>query len=101
MHRARRSSTMRSLLERGKWPTLPKGRKRGSIRGALLRDSGGRTVSEGRFRHRGRWYVLALVAALVFGAVAAVPAFASAEEKAFEPRVVGGKPVPEGKYPFM
>jgi secreted trypsin-like serine protease len=70
----------------------------------MPRDSGGRTVSEGRFRHRGRWYVLALVAALVLGAVAAVaavPAFAAAEEKAFEARVVGGKPVPDGKYPFM
>jgi hypothetical protein len=66
-----------------------------------VRDRAGRAASEGRFRHRGRWYVLALVAALVLGAVAAVPVFAAAEEKAFEAQVVGGKPVPDGKYPFM
>ena len=66
-----------------------------------MRDRVGRAASEERFRHRGRWNVLALVAALVLGAVAAVPVFAAAEEKAFEAQVVGGKPVPDGKYPFM
>lgn len=60
-----------------------------------------RVVSEGRFGHRGRWYVLALLAALVLGVVAAVPVLAAAEKKGFEAQVVGGKPVPDGKYPFM
>ncbi len=45
--------------------------------------------------------MLALVAALVSGLVAAVPVLGADEEKAFEAQVVGGKPVPDGKYPFM
>jgi secreted trypsin-like serine protease len=70
------------------------------VRRFQVRDRAERTVSEGLFGHRGRWYVLALVAALVLGLVAAVPAFAASEEN-IEPQVVGGKPVPDGKYPFM
>jgi secreted trypsin-like serine protease len=72
------------------------------VRRVGVRDRAGRTVVyEGRFRRRGRWYVLALVAALVFCLVAGVPVFAADEENVYEPQVVGGKPVPDGKYPFM
>jgi secreted trypsin-like serine protease len=44
--------------------------------------------------------VLTLVAALVLGLVAAVPVFAADQENG-EPKVVGGKPVPDGKYRFV
>ena len=66
------------------------------------RAAGRTVVPEERFRRRGR-YVLALVTALVFCLAAAVPVFAAAEEEnsGYGPQVVGGKPVPDGKYPFM
>ena len=53
-----------------------------------------------------RLYLLALVSATLLALVAAVPVFA-AEEPAGEdggiiqPQVVGGEPVPGGKYPFV
>jgi secreted trypsin-like serine protease len=66
-----------------------------------VRDRAGQTGSEGRFGHRGR-SVLALVAALVLALVVALPVFAADEEPpGSQPRVVGGKPVPDGKYRFM
>ena len=73
----------------------------GSVKGFRVSDRVWRVVSEGRFGHRRRWYVLALLAALVLGVVAAVPVLAAAEKKGFEAQVVGDKPVPDGKYPFM
>jgi secreted trypsin-like serine protease len=66
-----------------------------------MRGRAVQVVSEGWFGNPGRRYVLALVAALVLGLVAVVPVFAADEGNAFEAQVVGGKPVPDGKYPFM
>jgi secreted trypsin-like serine protease len=52
-------------------------------------------------RHRGRHLLAALALALVVGLGAAVPVLAQDEEGTIGPQVVGGIPVPTGKYPFM
>jgi secreted trypsin-like serine protease len=52
-------------------------------------------------RHRGRYLLAALAIALVVGLGAAVPVLAQDEEGTIGPQVVGGTPVPNGKYPFM
>jgi len=52
-------------------------------------------------RHRGRYLLAALALALVVGLGAAVPVLAQNEGGTIGPQVVGGTPVPNGKYPFM
>ncbi|MDP8901597.1 MAG: serine protease [Actinomycetota bacterium] len=56
-------------------------------------------------RHVGR-YLLALVFATLLALGAAVPVFAAEEpagedEVTFQPQIVGGEPVPDGKYKFV
>jgi secreted trypsin-like serine protease len=71
----------------------------------LTRGVSLRYGDEAGTRHAGR-YLLALVFATLMALGAAVPVFA-AEEPAeddggtVQPQVVGGEPVPDGKYPFM
>ncbi len=58
---------------------------------------------DGAARPRGR-YLLAVVLALVLGLGAAVPGFAAEETTGAasnDPRIVGGDPVPDGKYKFV
>jgi secreted trypsin-like serine protease len=51
---------------------------------------------------RRRRHLLAVIAvAIAMSPGAAVPALADAGRGAEEPQVVGGIPVPDGKYPFM
>jgi secreted trypsin-like serine protease len=45
-------------------------------------------------------YLLAMVVATVMGLGLALPAFA-AQEPGAQPRIIGGDPVPTGKYPFV
>jgi secreted trypsin-like serine protease len=52
-------------------------------------------------RYRGRYLLAALAIAMVVGLGAAVPVFAQDEDGSIHPQVVGGDPVPNGKYPFM
>lgn len=52
-------------------------------------------------RYRGRYLLAALAIALVVGLGAAVPVLAQDEDGSIHPQVVGGDPVPNGKYPFM
>jgi len=52
------------------------------------------------WRWGGARYLLAIVFAIVLGLTAAVPVFA-ADEVVYQPEVVGGSAVPDGKYPFM
>ena len=53
-----------------------------------------------------RGYALALLLAMLLALAAAVPVFAAVEpapedEGSIQPQVVGGEPVPGGKYPFV
>ena len=52
-------------------------------------------------RTRGRYLLAALSIAMVVGLGAAVPVLAQDEDGTIGPQVVGGDPVPNGKYPFM
>jgi secreted trypsin-like serine protease len=51
------------------------------------------------WRQGGARYLLAIAFAIVLGLAAAVPVFAA--DGQYQPSIVGGDPVPEGKYPFM
>ena len=53
----------------------------------------------GSWHQGGASYLLAIAFAIVLGLSAAVPVFAADGE--YQPSIVGGDPVPEGKYPFM
>jgi secreted trypsin-like serine protease len=55
----------------------------------------------GSWRQGGARYLLAIVFAVVLGLAAAVPVFAAGEDGQYQASVVGGNPVPDGKYPFM
>ena len=52
-------------------------------------------------RYRGRYLLAALAIAMAVGLGAAVPVLAQDEDGSIHPQVVGGTPVPDGKYPFM
>jgi secreted trypsin-like serine protease len=52
-------------------------------------------------RYRRRYLLATLAVAVVMGLVAAVPVLAQDKEGTIGPQVVGGDPVPNGKYPFM
>lgn len=52
-------------------------------------------------RYRGRYLLAALAIAIVVGLGAAVPVLADDEDGSIHPQLVGGNPVPNGKYPFM
>ena len=52
-------------------------------------------------RWGGASYLLAIALAVVLGLAAAVPVFAADEGGLYHTSVVGGDPVPNGKYPFM
>jgi secreted trypsin-like serine protease len=56
---------------------------------------------ENSVRCRGRYLMAALAIALVMGLGAAVPVLAQDGEGKVGTQVVGGEPVPNGKYPFM
>jgi secreted trypsin-like serine protease len=56
---------------------------------------------ENSVRCRGRYLMAALAIAVVMGLGAAVPVLAQDGEGKVGTQVVGGTPVPEGKYPFM
>jgi secreted trypsin-like serine protease len=49
----------------------------------------------------GARYLLAIVFAIALGLAAAVPVFAADKVGQYQTSVVGGDPVPDGKYPFM
>ena len=71
----------------------------------MKRGDGLRHGDEPGTRHAGR-YLLALILATLLALGAAMPVFAAQEpagedEAIFQPQVVGGEPVPDGKYPFM
>jgi hypothetical protein len=71
----------------------------------LKRGDGLRHGDEPGTGHAGR-YLLALILAVLLALGAAMPVFAAEEpagedEAIFQPQVVGGEPVPDGKYPFM
>jgi len=53
------------------------------------------------WRWGGARYLLAIALAVVLGLAAAVPVFAAGEDGHYQTSVVGGDPVPNGKYPFM
>src|SRR5215218_892785 len=52
-------------------------------------------------RYRGRYLLAALAIAIAVGLGAAVPVLANEADGSIHPQVVGGTPVPDGKYPFM
>lgn len=54
----------------------------------------------GSWRWGGARYLLTMVFAMVLGLAVAVPVFA-ADRGVYQPQVVGGTAVPDGKYPFM
>jgi secreted trypsin-like serine protease len=54
----------------------------------------------GSWRWVGARYLLTIVFAMVLGLAVAVPVFA-ADRGVYQPQVVGGTAVPDGKYPFM
>ena len=54
----------------------------------------------GLWRWGGARYLLTMVFAMVLGLAVAVPVFA-ADRGVYQPQVVGGTAVPDGKYPFM
>jgi secreted trypsin-like serine protease len=54
----------------------------------------------GSWRWGGARYLLTMVFAMVLGLAIAVPVFA-ADRGVYQPQVVGGTAVPDGKYPFM
>lgn len=59
------------------------------------------SVGRGAPGRRGRYLLVTLAVALVAGLATAVPVLAQDGEGPFKPQVVGGKPVPNGKYRFM
>ncbi len=73
----------------------------GAVKRGFRVNSGVEPVS-GSARRRGlRWqYLLALAFAMALGLGVAMPVFA-ADEGDNQPKVVGGEPVPNGKYRFM
>jgi secreted trypsin-like serine protease len=54
----------------------------------------------GSWRWGGARYLLTMVFAMILGLAVAVPVFA-ADRGVYQPQVVGGTAVPDGKYPFM
>ena len=58
-----------------------------------------RAEGSGRLLHRWRRALAVLLMAGAVGAVASVPALGA--DEAYEPKVVGGSAVADGKYPFM
>lgn len=52
-------------------------------------------------RWGGARYLLAIAFAVVLGLAMAVPVFAADRDDKYQTSVVGGDPVPNGKYPFM
>jgi hypothetical protein len=66
-------------------------------RSSLVGDNVRRGAREGRYLRRRQLAVLTIAMLVSLGAT--VPALA--EEGSVEPQVVGGTPVPDGKYPFM
>lgn len=55
----------------------------------------------GSWHQGGARYLLAIAFAIVLGLSAAVPVFAADKDGQYQPSIVGGDPVPNGKYPFM